>query len=524
MAPLVMLTACTDARLHPHVTAEPLDVVATKIDACTTPGDPARGRLKFMLVVDESASNQQRYALEDDSSLPGTDRTAERRYGALLRFLRAYPDDSRVYFSLIRLGSSATVIQEFTNDRAGFISLVRERKNNILDHDHGDTNYDDALKVISTLITDDVEAAEASSELRSSSYVIMWVSDGAPVVNAELQNFDGLLNFLNSIVILTQDSPKHIDSIVVNTAYYFSPPEDPEANLLLREMAEIGDGLFFQFGLGEEIDFKRFNIPSRVASYALRETWVTNSQLVWHEGQLKRDTDGDGLCDELEEQYSSDPELADTDGNGVSDGVEFAISGQTTPCHDPDCSTDNAEPYTLCRPHAVPGAPPGTYADRDGDLLNDCEEELLESDPRNPDTNFDYVPDFLAFRNGISLSERTHLGQLDSDVDGVTDYQELKDGTPLDFDNTTLPGLKKVVYTQEQTQSTATQQCYRYVVTDLPYYYDTDVFRTYLVEAPKLQVQLRLMRMAERAIGDGITLEDADFVSQQDGFAPRSTR
>jgi len=506
-----LLLACTDAGLERIIETEVPEVIEVEMNACTTPGDSALGRLKFILVVDESGSNQQRYSLEDQTPLPGSDRTGERRYGALLRFLRAYPADSRVYFSLIRLGSNATLVQDFTNDRPGFINTVLQRKNDIEYHDYGDTNYDDALRLISTLITDDVEAAEAAPEHRSSSYVIIWVSDGAPVVNAVLQNFDGLLNFLNSIVILKQDSPNYIDAIVVNTAYYFSPPADAEAILLMREMADIGGGMFFQFGLGEEIDVGDFSIPSRVASYALREVWVTNTQLTWREGRLVRDTDGDGLADEVENQGPSDPELADTDGNGVSDAVEFAISGQTSPCHDANCSPDDAEPYTLCRPYAVPGAPPGTYADKDGDLLNDCEEELLGSDPRNPDTNFDYVPDFFAFRSGVSLTERTYLGHLDSDMDGVTDYQELKDGTPIDFDNALLHDVNKVLYFEEEAPSSATEQCYRYVIEKLPYEQDTDVVRAYLMEAPRLQVQLRLMRMAERPLGKGVTLENSDF-------------
>jgi len=367
------IVGCYDGKLilAPSPVKETTAQVA--IDACTTPGDPARGSLKFMLVVDESSSNQQRYDLENESPLPGTDRTGGRRYGALLRFLRDYPVDSRVFFSLIRLGSNATVVQGFTNDRTRFTNIIRNRKDNIESYDYGDTNYDATLAAISKLITDDVNEAAAAPDLRSSSYVVMWVSDGAPIVDAELQNFNGLLNFLNSIVILKQDHPKYIDSIVVNTAYYFSPPLDPEANLLTVSLADIGDGVFFQFGLGEEIDFKQFNIPSRVASYALREVWVTNALLTWYEGRLERDSDGDGLPDIVEGQGPSDPEVADTDGNGVSDAVEWAISGQTTPCHDPNCSPDNAEPYTLCRPHAVPNAPPGTYAVKstDGDRFTD---------------------------------------------------------------------------------------------------------------------------------------------------------
>jgi hypothetical protein len=276
-------------------------------------------------------------------------------------------------------------------------------------------------------------------------------------------------------------------------------------------MAKIGGGACFEFALGEEIDFKQFNIPSRVSSYALREVWVTNVQMAWYEGKLEPDSDGDGLSDAVEEKGPSDPTAADTDGNGVGDGVEFAISGGTTPCLDPNCAPANAEPYTLCRPYQVEGAAPGTYRDQDGDLLNDCEEELLETDLRNPDTNYDYVPDFLAFVNGINLSEATHLGQVDTDVDGVTDYQELKHGSPLNFDNAKLPGLIPVQYTQEETSSTATQQCYKYKVRDLPYNRDTDLVRIYLVESPKLQVPLRLMRIVERQVGDGITVNNEDF-------------
>jgi PKD repeat protein len=67
--------------------------------------------------------------------------------------------------------------------------------------------------------------------------------------------------------------------------------------------------------------------------------------------------------------------------------------------------------------------------DSDGDGLSDALEAQLGSDPHNPDTNGDGVPDGVAYRLGIPLTS------ADTDGDGVSNVMERANGTdPLKAD------------------------------------------------------------------------------------------
>jgi hypothetical protein len=57
---------------------------------------------------------------------------------------------------------------------------------------------------------------------------------------------------------------------------------------------------------------------------------------------------------------------------------------------------DAKKPTTACT----------SKSDLDGDLLRDCEEEFLKTDPRNPDTDGDRVPDGIEFRVGMDPLDR----------------------------------------------------------------------------------------------------------------------
>lgn len=137
------------------------------------------------------------------------------------------------------------------------------------------------------------------------------------------------------------------------------------------------------------------------------------------------DSDGDGMSDIEEENASpaTDPFSADTDGDGLSDRVEF----RTVPRQNPLDPTDR--PASCMSPDIF-----GTIPDRDIDLLNDCEEGLLQSSPTIPDTDGDGLPDSLEFWSGmIPISAEDRL--LDFDSDGVPNAEEVLAHTdPRSFD------------------------------------------------------------------------------------------
>lgn len=91
-------------------------------------------------------------------------------------------------------------------------------------------------------------------------------------------------------------------------------------------------------------------------------------------GNTAVDTDGDGLSDEDEDFFGTDPRNADTDEDGINDGAE--IAGGTNPF-----GTEEA-------------FEPGTGPDTDGDGIVDSDEELLGTNPNAADSDGDGASDF----------------------------------------------------------------------------------------------------------------------------------
>lgn len=506
------LAACSDADLVPVIEVIPDGTVSVKVTACTTEADTIQSRLKFVIIVDESGSNQQRYELPSLNPLPGTDADGARRYEALLNFLTDYEDDERVYFSLITFADDATLVQELTNDRAAFTSVVESRRGH---NDGGGTNYLAALDRLTELVENDVHEARQAEEIISSSYVMIWVSDGAPIVGRSqtVQDTNQILGKIQPLAGLRRTAPQYVDAVVFNTGYYFSDPEDTTARDLLQRMAEEGNGLAYRFVEGEQIDFKRFRVPTILSTYELGDVWVTNGQTVWEHGVLKADTDGDGLSNEFELQGPSNYLRFDTDGNGIGDGVEYFISSQKSPCSNPQCDPSAALFYGDCDAFQVEGEPRGTYTDSDGDLLNDCEEFLLKSDMRNADSNLDFVPDYMAFRNGIEITGSSSLDQDDLDYDGANDYEEIKRNTPRKTNNANVTGLFEATYKKELTEDTPERQCFNYQVSNLVYLDKYDIIRAYVLESPRFNTNKHLFHIAEKSVslGTEVDFDDSDF-------------
>ena len=88
------------------------------------------------------------------------------------------------------------------------------------------------------------------------------------------------------------------------------------------------------------------------------------------------DCDNDGLTNDEENILGTDPDNQDTDGDGIDDGQEVNVDGS-----DPldDCDSNG-------------GTPLGT-SDCDNDGLSNADEAIEGTDPNNPDTDGDGIPD-----------------------------------------------------------------------------------------------------------------------------------
>src|SRR5690606_37995103 len=233
--------------------------------------------------------------------------------------------------------------------------------------------------------------------------------------------------------------------------------------------------------------------------FALKDLWIVNSNAVWDGNTMIADSDADGLSDRLEREIGSDPYNYDSDGNGVGDGVEYRVSGDTRACAGTSCSPATASPYTTCRSLAR-STNPIRCPDTDNDFLNDCEEKLLGSDRRNPDTNGDYVPDWIAFVNQIQLIEGTSDIYTDPDRDGLNNYQELKLNTPLRVHNSDAPNLIEMNYTGRRISTDEVQDCYTYSIHKMPFHSNTDNIRVFVFENTKSINEKIIFKVAEKQI------------------------
>ena len=102
------------------------------------------------------------------------------------------------------------------------------------------------------------------------------------------------------------------------------------------------------------------------------------------------DADGDGLSNQQEYAYGTDPENSDTDSDGMSDRWE--IDQGLDPVADDSASDPDGDGLSNFQEH-VAGTNPWA-ADSDGDGLNDFEEiEIFGTDPWYGDTDNDGLPD-----------------------------------------------------------------------------------------------------------------------------------
>ncbi len=155
-------------------------------------------------------------------------------------------------------------------------------------------------------------------------------------------------------------------------------------------------------------------------------TSLVNSQ------EENKDTDGDGIPDNSEKIYETNPLKFDTDGDGLSDGKEVLLG--TNPLKfdtDGDGLPDGQEIKHNTNP---------LIKDSDSDGLEDGVEIIKGLNPTKKDSDSDGIPD---------SKEMDYLKGTDSDKDGISDLREQIIGTnvnKIDSDNDGLTDSKELLY------------------------------------------------------------------------------
>ncbi len=158
------------------------------------------------------------------------------------------------------------------------------------------------------------------------------------------------------------------------------------------------------------------------------------------------DRDGDGLDNATEEAIGTDPDNPDTDGDGIIDGLEglFDVDG--------DGVLNPLDPGNL-----DPCVPSETFptCDADNDGATYAEELAAGTDPNNPDTDGDGIPDGAEIGrddDGDGLDNAVESNLIDSDGDGIPDQSDEAD-VPAQCEGANV--LSETVVLQDQAEHDA---------------------------------------------------------------------
>lgn len=555
---VLLLIGCSEQRLSLLENAA-YSIAKTSADICTTPADQLKTDLKFIFVVDRSRSNVENFLIDPATGLPGsriapTDPDGARRYRSISNFVNSYAGDpANTYWSIVRFSDRGETITDpaFYPDatrRTDFLDLIRNPTGRLWRYDatagrgnpddNGATNYSDALVRVREILVRDIAAEKDRRRLDAAyaqkgvtvQYVVFFISDGAPWILApsgqtmeRIQNVE-IQGRVNEIMDLQINERQVVEGVQIHTGFYkgdnsTAPPAlasqisamEQDAENLLYYMAVWGRGRAMSFSAGQNIDFDAFGVPTRIPKFALKELWVQNTNTVWFGNRLVRDSDGDMVPDIEEVRLGSNPNNPDSDRNGISDGVEYLVSGKTSTCaasHKVNgrcVSTVPESNWYYCGLPPTPVVPGGPiYGDMDKDYLNDCEESsVLRSLVDDPDSNQDYIPDALALANELDFLPGTSAKDLDPDFDGLTNYFELRRGSPTRWNNANVPGLRLVRYFSAYRGDQGTSSCYGYDIVDLPTTSNFDRVRIYVMESTSIISEKRKMRTTEKAANDG---------------------
>ncbi len=421
---LLALAACTDAHLYGEKYApnQP-DRISFEGDLCTD--DPAAIAFpqKTLIVMDGSGG-----MFEGDP--------AGRRINTLRAFIGRHRGPGQAV-SLLLMGATARpMFPGFSSDPMVVDAALEALAASV---GQAQRNYLDTLRVASTIIEDDLLAANPGARSRTR-YMVLFVAAGPPdpafsvpwCIAQELTpgSAECRTELAKTFCASVVPAPNEADcelwlyaDIVSQLREYvrqngaqdlvfdtFKLGQDARAEKVLGDMARAGQGQMVVQAPGA-LDFLAVDVAGTGSRLVLRQITVMNTNSLLRGKAPVADSDGDGLSDDEEAKLGTDALNPDTDGDGVGDGIEKRLAT-------PDGAFDPLSPATFKECLILADV----TADHDIDGLNDCEEAVLRTDPYLVDSDRDGVPDLVEVRLGGNPLSDDRL--VDSDMDGIANGDE----------------------------------------------------------------------------------------------------
>ncbi|MCC6809077.1 MAG: VWA domain-containing protein [Deltaproteobacteria bacterium] len=421
------ILACTNSNLY---TATSQPNVANKAsfqgDICTEDPLDVDFLVKTLIVSDVTAEM-------------GNDDPQSTRATAIENLLDRYTGENYVY-GLVQYGRTARALTAgYADDNALLPPAIDSIRVGTPDSQR---SYLEPLRVATTAVQDDILSATPGQRSRTR-YVILFVVDGppSPSLASVWCPANGIMS-TNSAQCRTQlaatfcpqiqPAPMDceaelypqmvremrqyaLDQGAIDLEFHIVALKDEtRMNALLSQMAIAGRGAFVR-QQPTQVNLLQIDISTPQAILQRRELVVYNPNAIIKDGVVQPDSDQDGLTDDEEAQFGTDPTLWDTDGDLVGDAIErfVRVPGSTFDPLVPALPTE-------CTLLANPGA------DSDADGLLDCEEIVLRTEPSLPDSDKDGIPDLVEVRRGGNALVDDALN--DTDRDGLPNGDELKSG------------------------------------------------------------------------------------------------
>ncbi|HEY8207116.1 MAG TPA: VWA domain-containing protein [Myxococcaceae bacterium] len=232
------------------------------------------------------------------------------------------------------------------------------------------------------------------------------------------------------------------------------------ARFVLQRMAQRGNGIYQEFANGDitALSLGALDYTSMVSPNKMKSLIVQALRSEPNGKKRVLDSDGDGLIDDIDNDYTLKTNRFnyDSDGDQFDDNFEWrhADNGFMA-ANDPDargCDFDDPQQGCVLR-------------DSDGDGLGLKAEEYLESKAGLVDSDSDGVPDGIEARYGLDPNA-SNLGQ-DTDGDGIADVDEIQKGAnPIVPDRVFYEG-EGYQYEIKATARANGSVCYQFAVSNL---------------------------------------------------------
>jgi hypothetical protein len=432
VAAALLAVACTDVSLYdPVEVPDQADKVAFTGSVCTDNPAERSFPLRVVFVVDSSAQPISGVDNAGNATLQGRRVDSLRDVVASLR-------SRDTSFALVRFGGDSLLQPEggFTNNAAEMAEAAGSLTVAVPCTADGCRRTGQALSIASSLVTGDLLSTPRGPRSRTK-YVVVLVQNG-PADDLVLD--DATTNSCDVGCVL-QDRVAQLRQQVLegggadlqlHTVDLGSLADDDVVRAATRgelqrlSFAGAGEyrpvcdrnesGTVVVPGCGpQNFSLTALDINSARNVFLKKSFVVANlNARSLPDGTAVPDSDADGLSDNEEAEYGTDPSRRDTDGDGIGDKVELML--QTTgvdpllPDDPVTCAfLDEAIRFTV---------------DSDGDGLLDCEEALLRLDPTLFDTDGDGLPDPLEVFGGTNFLDDD--GLEDADFDGAPNLDELR--------------------------------------------------------------------------------------------------